>query len=475
MKLIGRKIQQETFHNLAQSTESKLVAVIGRRRIGKTFLVRKYYRDTFAFEITGLLNGNLKDQLENFTSCLIKQGLKIASLARPTSWIEAFQLLELHLAQIKHKRKKVIFLDELPWMDTPRSKFIMAFENFWNSYCTKRNDIICVVCGSAASWMIKKIVNNRGGLHNRISEVIRLKPFSLRETEAFLKEKGIRWSRYDIIQLQLVLGGVPYYLDLIRKGESFTQFIDRVCFKKEGNLYDEYNKLFSSLFAENSDHQKVVEILSKKKIGMTRKELISHSSFKSGGTLTQILLELEESTFIESMVPYSYKKSKSQYKLTDSFSIFYHKFMVVKGKRNKSTWSKIVRSPSWISWSGFAYERLCFSHIIQIKKALNIEAIESEASTWSISNQDQGAQIDMVIDRTDRVVNVCEIKFSQNTYTIDKEYAKNLRNKLHSFSLLPDNKKKTLFLTMIAPFGVKENPYYHELVQNVIEMDAMFE
>lgn len=474
MELIGRKQEKETFKHCLASTESKLIALYGRRRVGKTFLVRKYFHSNIRFEVAGLHNADMKEQLAHFASTLAKHGWLEAGFHTPASWQVAFDMLERFIDSMPGQQKKVIFLDELPWFDTPRSKFLVAFENFWNSYCTKRSDIICVICGSAASWMIKKILKNKGGLHNRVSEKIRLTQFNLHEVESFLKQKGIKWSQYDMAQLYLTTGGVPYYLDAVRKGESVIQFIDRACFTKDGILEDEYQVLFSSLFDNSEWHYQIVEALDDKKRGLTRKEIIEKTSLPSGGTLTTSLNELEESGFIQKVTPYQKNKTKILYKLVDSFTIFYLKFMNDPSSRRGQKWSTLIQSQSWVSWSGLAFERLCFAHITQIKRALKLEAIESIVAPWAQADEREGAQIDMLIDRADRVVNVCEIKFAKADFTIDKNYAKKLRNKISLFSSLPSNKRKNVFLTMVSTFGVTQNEYYHELVQGEVVLGELF-
>jgi len=474
MKLIGRKQEKETFEHCLNSTESKLIALYGRRRVGKTFLIRQFFGKKIKFEVAGLHKGDLKDQLAHFTNTLVKYGWAEAGLYPPTSWQRAFDMLEKFINSMKGRQKKVIFLDELPWFATSRSKFLMAFESFWNAYCTKRNDIVCVICGSAASWMIKKILKNKGGLHNRVAEKIRLTQFNLYEVNLFLKEKGIRWSQYDMAQLYLVTGGIPYYLDAIRKGESVAQFINRACFTKDGVLGDEYEVLFSSLFDNSERHYQIVEALDSKKSGLTRKEIIKQTNISSGGNLTTSLNELEESGFITTIIPYQHNKTKALYKLVDNFIIFYFKFMRHQLSNKKQNWMNITNSQSWVSWSGLAFERLCFSHISQIKKALKIEVIASDIAPWTKTNKTEGAQIDMVIDRADRIINVCEIKFANSDFIIDKSYAKNLRNKIQRFSEIPANKRKNIFLTMITTFGVTNNEYYKELVQNDVVLADLF-
>ncbi len=474
MDLIGRKPEKETFKHCLNSTESKLIALYGRRRVGKTFLVRKYFQSKIVFEVAGLYNGKLNDQLAHFTSALAKHGLGEADLEPPKSWKLAFDMLERFMDSIKGRQKKVIFLDELPWFDTPKSKFLMAFESFWNTYCTKRNDIVCVICGSAASWMIKKILKNKGGLHNRVSEKIRLQQFNLHEIEQFLRMKGIRWSKYDIAQLYLTIGGVPYYLDAIRKGESVVQFVNRACFTNNGILTDEYKVLFASLFENSERHYQIVEALDSKKRGLTRKEIIKKTKLLSGGTLTTALNELEESGFISVVLPYQHNKTKALYKLTDNFIIFYLKFIKNKSFRTTRNWANIIKSQAWVSWSGLAFERLCFAHVRQIKRALKLEVIECTVAPWAKADKNEGAQIDMLIDRADRVVNICEIKFTNGTFTIDKEYAKKLRNKIQLFSSIDANKRKNVFLTMLTTFGIVDNEYCKELVQGEVVLEDLF-
>lgn len=476
MKLIGRKAEKDTFQHCLDSDESKLVAVYGRRRVGKTFLVRQFFGSKIKFEVAGLHQGDLNEQLLHFAASLAKQGWQEAALYQPDSWKKAFDMLERFMDTWKGRTKKVVFLDELPWFDTPKSRFLTAFESFWNSYCTRRTDIVCVICGSAASWMTKKILKNKGGLHNRVSEKIRLTQFSLRETEAFLREKSILWSRYDMAQLYFVTGGVPYYLDAIRKGESVSQFIDRACFSKDGILAEEYQVLFSSLFDSSERHYKVVEALYNVKRGLKRNEIIEKTTMPSGGALSQTLQELEESGFVDMVIPYNANLSKGLYKLTDNFTIFYLKFMKHNAPKSGNNWATIVRSQSWVSWSGLAFERVCFAHVPQIRRALKLEAISCIIAPWETTIDDSGgAQIDMVIDRADRVVHLCEIKFVKADFTIDKAYAQKLRNQLHLFTESNQNHRKSLFLTLLTPFGVTHNEYYRELVQSELTLEDLFE
>jgi uncharacterized protein len=474
MALIGRTEERNIFNDCIQSQESRLIAVYGRRRVGKTFLIRNHFEKQIKFEISGLHHGDMKDQLKQVFDVVSSYGLQKSALIYPDSWMDAFKLIQSYIDSLKGTGKKVIFFDELPWFDTPKSKFLMAFENFWNTYCTKRNDLIVVICGSAASWMIKKIVKNKGGLHNRVAEKIRLNPFSLHETELFLNDRFIKMSRYDILQLYMVTGGVPFYLDRIRKGESFIQFINRVCFTENGFLRDEYNELLKSLFDNAKNHELVLKVMSKKSAGFTRNELADKTKLASGGTLTEVIDELTESGFIKKYQPFGTAKNQTLYKLTDHFVLFHHQFLNDNVTLGGNEWNLKANTSAWLSWAGLAYELICFNHIQQILNALKLQAISCQISPWRYESEQGGAQIDLIIDRADRILNLCEIKFSKADYVISKSEAMSLRNKIAALANHPNSKRKVIFPTFITTYGLKNNEYAQELVQNQVTMDDLF-
>lgn len=463
-RLVGRKKEIEILNSAYSSDSSELVALYGRRRVGKTFLVRKVFRKDIYFEVTGLYNGNMKDQLENFVNAISPK--KIVSIH---SWLDAFSLLQKKINRSRSKRKKVIFIDEFPWLSTARSKFLMAFEHFWNSYCTQRDDLLVVICGSAASFMIQKVLHNKGGLHNRVTQQIRLLPFSIRETKDFLESRGISYTIYDIVKLYMAIGGVPHYLEHLSKGKSVAQNIDALCFSKDGILRTEYEKLFTSLFHQPEKHLAIVEALATSKKGITRKEILRKSRLKSGGDFTQKLNELIESGFVEE---YNYWGNKSQfslYRLIDEYVVFYLKFIQPHKKLGKGTWQRLQIQQSYKIWSGFTFENLCLKHINTLKKALGIEGVYTTNSSWF----NDEVQIDLLIDREDNVINVCEMKFYQTEFSIDKSYYQKLKNKIKELRS-EINTQKNIFLTMVTSYGIKENKYSKELVQNTITIKEFF-
>ncbi len=475
-EIIGREKQAKILDNLYKSNQSELLVVYGRRRVGKTFLIREHYQNKIIFELTGLFQGKQKDQLQNFTkeinkrnACLSGQNRQVKNDKTPKNWLDAFSLLEKYIEKLKTKRKKVIFIDEFPWVATARSKFLMAFENFWNSFATKRTDLVVVVCGSSASYMIQKIIKNKGGLHNRITKKIRLLPFNLYETKKYLKYKNISYTHYDILQLYMAIGGVPQYLNEIQKGLSVAQNIDNLCFDKDGFLYNEFNEVFASLFKNSEKHLQIIKALATIRKGITRKELSIKSKVSDGGDFTLKLEELVESGFISEYTYYTNKKKNSLFRLSDEYSMFYLKFIAKNKTFGKGVWQNIATSSSFVSWSGFSFEAICLKHIDQIKKALNIQSIFSTNSAWFNKN----AQIDLMIDRADNIINLCELKFSKTPFTITSAYHKNLKNKKDQF-YIDTNTRKNINITMITTFGITENKYSLELVENELNMNVLF-
>jgi hypothetical protein len=377
--------------------------------------------------------------------------------------------LENYTDSLKGKQKKVIFIDEFPWIATAKSKFLMAFENFWNTYCTKRDDLILVICGSAASYMIQKIIHNKGGLHNRITRKIRLLPFNLKETELFLVKNGIKYTRYDLIQVYMALGGVPHYLEKLNKGLSVSQNIDEICFSKDGVLNDEFNSLYVSLFDNSERHMIIIRTLAGINKGLTRNELIEKSGLPSGGDFSIKLEELIESGFVTDYPYFQNKKQLARYRLSDEYSKFYLKFIEDNKHAGEGTWLRLSNKQSYASWSGFVFETLCLKHIHQIKKALRIDTIYSKNSSWFNEN----AQVDLLINRDDNVMNLCEVKFHHTPFTIDKSYYLNLKNKVAALKQ-GTNTRKNVFITIISTYGIHENEYSKELVQNSLDLDALF-
>lgn len=465
--VIGRDYEIECLKEYTTSPTSEFIVVYGRRRVGKTFLIRETFNNDFHFYITGKPNSTTALQLQNFVTVLKKYSKK-KRIDTPLNWHEAFVLLEEYLEKLKAKQK-LIFIDELPWLDTHKSDFLSSFEHFWNHWASARKDIKLIVSGSAASWIINKIINSTGGLHNRATQKIKLHPFTLQETELFLQNKNIRWNHYQIIEAYMAMGGIPYYLNALKRGKSATQNIDELFFNERGLLKNEFNNLYASLFKNPENYIAVVKAISKKIKGLTRDEIAATAKLSNGGTLTKILTSLEECGFIRKYIPFDKMERDAVYQLIDFYTLFYFNFIFNKATAKNNYWTITSKTPQYRAWSGYAFEQVCSMHLPQIKKELGISGIISNAASW----RNKDAQIDLLIDRNDQVINICEMKFSINSFTIDKKYADNLRNKIGSF-IAQTKTKKAIFLTMVTTYGITNNAHAAQLVDNSLTMDSLF-
>lgn len=470
-KFIGRQQELAELNKINASIKSEFVSVYGRRRVGKTFLIRTAFAQKFTFQVTGLANASLTQQLTNFHITLQKVFPSIENKPA-TNWLVAFEQLISFLETSEHK-KKVVFIDELPWFDTRNSQFLQALEHFWNNWASTRDDVILIACGSATSWIINKLLNNKGGLHNRVTKRIKLNPFVLNECEEFLQSREILLDRYQIIQLYMAFGGVPFYWEEAEKGLSALQIIEKACFNEHGLLRNEFNNLYRSLFANYENHIKIINALATKSIGLTRNEIINLSGLPNAGSTTRLLNELEESGFMRKYVPFNKKMRTSVYQLVDFYSHFYLKFIRNSQPTAPNQWMSLLDSPKYRVWSGYAFEQICMYHLAQLKQALGISGVYSEVSSWRSNTAKNGAQVDLVIDRRDQTINLCEMKFSIHPFTITKQYANELRHKIGTFESQTKT-RKSVFLTLITTFGVDKNNHFAGLVQNEITMDALF-
>lgn len=469
--VIGRKEELALLNKVYHSPEAALVAITGRRRIGKTFLVNTYFQANMSFEMVGTQNASLASQLTNFADQLSIYAQQ--TIAPPKSWAEAFKLLRQHL-QPMSANKKVVFFDELPWLAGPKSGFLAAFGYFWNSWACRQN-IVVVICGSAASWMIQKVVNDTGGLHNRITKHIHLEPFTLAESEAFLQSRGVFYDRYQLTQIYMAMGGVPHYLKEIDPAQSATQNIDRICFAKNGLLRGEFDRLYVSLFAHAEHHIQVVRTLAQRKQGMTRGQLAEKGKLLNGGGLTKVLDELVISGFVSVQLPFGKIKKEQLYRLSDEYTLFYLQFIEPQAQQAGGLWQVLNQSPAYKTWAGYAFEGLCIKHIENIKKELGIAGIFTSVSSFyqKATEHTEGVQIDMVLDRNDHTINLFEIKYYSQPFELSKEYVEKLRQKMWRFRETTKTNKTTNWV-FISTFGIANPQKGLGLLSHSLNMDALF-
>ena len=472
MKLAGRKDEIEILETCIKSDSSEFIAMYGRRRIGKTYLLRQVFKPNIIFEASGIHENEMPQQLESFWFVLLEQMPALQFTSPPNTWLQAFALLKKYILSLKGKKKKVIFLDEISWFDTARSGFLAALDNFWNQFCTKRDDIILTICGSAASWIINKVINNRGGLHNRVTKTIQLFPFTLAETNEYLLLNNIQLSKKDVIELYMCIGGVPFYYKDISKGKSVVQIINELCFSSKATLKKEFNNLYASLFKNAHLHVAIVQALANKNKGLTRQEIIEETGLSSGGGMTTLLSELIECSFITEIYPINKTKEDKLYRLIDEFSLFYFKFMY---KSKITDWTTIFSKQSYKIWCGYAFETVCMKHVAKIKNKLGISGIASNEYSWikKGTKTEQGCQIDLLIDRADNCINMCEIKFHNAVFEVTQQYVNTLRDKREIFKINTKT-KKNIFITFITLYGVKQNEYSLNIASNELVGEDLF-
>lgn len=483
-KIVGRLNEQKLLKELFESKKAEFIAVYGRRRVGKTYLIRNCLNPLpcIFFHVTGIQEGSLKEQLEEFSKQLLFTFFQGAPPSIPKKrWRDAFQDITDAINKLPKEQKIVLFFDEFPWMATPRSGLLKALELYWNRYWVFDKRIKLIVCGSTTSFIVEKIINNKGGLHNRVTRTIQLIPFTLNETEALLKEHNIHLNQCQILDLYTVLGGVPLYWTFVRKGLSAPQIIDELCFQREGALVKEFSRLFSSLFEDPKPYMDLIRIIAKHRYGISQFKLIDKSGLPDGGTTVNRLHQLEECGFVTSLVPYGHKDKGVYYLVDDEYCLFYLHWIepnlrtIAKKSTNPGFWLSQFQRPSWKSWAGYAFESICYKHISQIRQALKLDP-GSIVGTWRYAprlKNEEGAQIDLLFDRPDGTITLCEIKGSASHFAIDKDYAKILLNKQEVFRKQTRTKKQ-LFWALITTFGLKPTMYSEEIVTNQVVLEDLF-
>ena len=473
-KLIGREREISELQRSLNSDESEFVIVYGRRRVGKTFLVEEFFNRTYDFFFTGGHKLPTRTQLTNFAKAL-KKYARLKSRPVFESWFDAFDALEEYFESMEENRRKVIFIDEMPWIDTARSEFVIALENFWNGWAAHRHDILLVASGSATSWMVDKLINNPGGLHNRINTRIYLRPFTLHETEMYLRSRHFTWNHYQLTQTYMTFGGIPYYLSLLNNKESLTQNIDRLFFAKDGMMRSEFDELYNALFTHSDNYISVVHALAEHREGLTAKQLYDITRCDRG-VLSKVIRNLERCDFILGYQHFGHKSRDVIYRLIDFYTIFYYRFIDKDRSQDEHWWSNHSASPRINNWQGFSFELLCLLHLNQIKRALGIAAVGTEASAWrQVASKEQdshGAQIDLIISRADRIIHLCEMKFSSGPYHLTTQESDRLRERASIFQAATKT-NHSIVHTYVTTFGVA-NPESWDIIHSQVTMDDLF-
>ena len=472
-RIVGREQEIAAISKYIESGRPEFLAIYGRRRVGKTFLVDQVLAKKICFSVSGSYKEPRNIQLQNFAFELASRTGN-SKTKKLKSWTEAFWELGAYLDAIrKNGQRQIIFIDELPWLDTPKSGFVRALDYFWNHYASKHNEIMLVACGSATSWMVNTLINDKGGLHNRVTREMHICPFSLNETEQYLKKAGFKWPRYIIAQVYMIMGGVPYYMDMLSPDETFSENIDRLFFSPNAQLKSEYGRLYTSLFGRKEKYMSIISQLAKCKEGLTLAEIANNLKLQQNGNLSQVLEDLVNCDFLRyyNVKGKNIHKTGGIYQLVDLFTLFHFAFLTKKST-SAHYWSEKWASQELSTWRGLAFERLCMSHIQQIKKALHIDGIYTEHFSWRSKNSETKAQIDLIIERADRMTHVCEMKFAQDSYTITKKEHDNIRKRIEAYRT-ETGTKNGMIMTMVTTMGLTKSTY-NCIVDKTICLDDLF-
>jgi len=464
--MIGRKIERDRLLDAFSSKDSEFVAVYGRRRVGKTFLIRETFDGAFAFQHTGVKKGTSAIQLVCFRQSLVEHGHSQCPDLK--NWFEAFDNLKTVIKNSGADRK-VVFIDEVPWMGRSDAHFISALEHFWNGWASARKDVLLIVCGSATSWVLDKIVHNREGLHNRVTYRIRLDPFTLKECEEYADSRGLEFTRDQLAECYMILGGIPMYWRYLERGKSVAQNIDEMFFAGSEKLENEFDELYASLFEHPEPYIAIVTALAKKKCGMTREEVSRASGIDNNGSLSRYFKVLEQCGFLRKFTELGKKAKGAVYQLMDNFTLFYFSFMEGNRSNDKHYWSSMADTRVHSTWAGLAFERLCLQHIDGIRRALGISGVLTNVHSW----RNENAQIDLLIDRRDGIINICEMKYWAGPYLMTADDDASLTNKKAEFKVATKT-RKAVHLTMVTSFGIRQNAYSNK-VQSFVVLDDLFE
>jgi len=493
-ELVGRVQEQKILEKAYNSEQAEFIAIYGRRRVGKTFLVRQYFTENQSmikkgasfFYVTGTKDASLQDQIANFTQEIGNTFYSGAPLEVKSNWRDTLQTLTQAIKNTPAKKRIILFFDEFPWLVTRNSNLLQTLEYYWNHHWSRDSRIKLIICGSSAGWILKNVVNNKGGLYNRVTRTLHLQPFNLQETQEYLSSLKIKLNQQQIAHLYMVLGGIPFYLSQIEPGLSAIQNVEKLAFKDSGFLIKEFPNLYATLFEESQTHIDLTRLISQYPYGIGQEEITRKLSYlSSGGRIVEWLSDLENAGFILRVKPFLHKKKGIYYKLIDEYSLFYFKWLepikdslLEKGMR-AGYWENLQNTPAWNSWVGYAFESLCYKHIPQISHGLRLSptaipyAWRYAPSKKDDGEPDQGAQIDLLFDRDDDAITICEIKYTQSPFAIDKRYSEQLNQKLKVFKAVTKSKKQ-LFLSLISASGVKKTIYSEEMLASSIALDALF-
>jgi hypothetical protein len=460
---VGRKNELRMLNDAYRSGKDELVVLYGRRRIGKSSLVKRFAEKKKAYyEFEALEGETTPGQINHFLQQLKKQiDDPILDSVRFANWEQVFTYLTEKVINRKSKVKKILFLDELPWMAAGRIRLVSLLKYYWDNHW-KSKHVMLILCGSVASFMVKKVLHSNA-LYGRTTIEILLKGFSPEEAARLLSKKR---SREETLNYQLVFGGVPKYLEQINTSQSFNKNMNTLCFSPHGIMLKEVERIFYSQFREPRTYLKIINLLKNGIFSLS--EISSKTKIPSGGGLKQYLKNLERAEMIRSYIPFdrSGNSKFKKYTLADEFLVFFFKYMgpnlrVIKESSSRRLFETLTQN-SFDSWLGFAFERFCLKHAGLLALVMDFADDILLASPYFKKN-DERFQIDLLYQRADRVITVCEIK--HQNIKIGTNIIPEMQRKC---ALLKVPRGYALEKALISLYGpdnsLKDTGYFHHFV-----------
>ncbi|MFH1831150.1 MAG: ATP-binding protein [Pseudomonadota bacterium] len=461
-KFVGRHNYLKKLENIWNQHKVGLISIYGRRRVGKTELIRVFSRNKAAWIFEAIEGENTASQIKHFLNQL-SQFTKEPYLRDLDykDWPPVFDLLS---NKIKQKKDLIVAFDELSWMAARKTKLISYIKYYWDKEWKYHPHLLLILCGSVASWMVKNVVRSNA-LYGRISENILLDPLKPFEVAEFIGKKR---GKKEILEYLLSFGGIPKYLEEMDFNQSIQINIDRTCFSASGFFVDEADKIFYNQFKETHIYKQIVRCLSESSLPL--KDISQKIKIPSGGGLKRYLDNLISAGIVDSINDIrNFKLGKvPRYYMIDELMRFHLQFVSpniseIKHTHSASRFDKFTKN-KWHPFMGNAFERFCLKHRYLIAQILGFDSKVTACGSL-LNNNRNGFQYDLVYLRSDGVVSLCEIKYLSDKPGTD--LIKEMEAKLRVTDMPKDiTVEKILISNQEASNALKTSGYFHHILHS---------
>jgi AAA+ ATPase superfamily predicted ATPase len=406
-QFIGRKVEIAQLTALIDLPRPSIAVIYGRRRVGKSELIRHVTQGKNVLSFEGLEGQPKHKQIKNFLFQLSAQSnIREKNIS---DWPDALILLRT----LTQDGQWIIILDEFQWMANYQNELVSVIKMIWEKYLSQNPDLTLILCGSIASFMKSKVLKS-SALYGRTDYELNLHELNLSEISEFFPGKGSD----EVIDTAMLVGGIPKYLELISEYPSLYDALEPLAFSQDGFFKTEYDRLFASHFGKKPIFMKIIQTLATNPYGLTTGKLAKEMQVASGGTLCHQLDDLESAGFLHSIIPFDKPEGSKlrKYILMDAYVRFYHS--IIRGSMKETTppntqFHAIMSSPRYAAWAGMAFEFLCMRHHKEISRILGFHGIPYTAGPFFQRKtlDTPGVQIDLLFERSDKILVLCEMKY----------------------------------------------------------------